>query len=194
VAEDIGVSVSRDKAWPKSARWLWRRIQEVIPLLVAAGIEASRSEEERGTVIALRKTPTGDATYTTASKNPADKPDSSGNTTDSNATANATRNSADRAERGNSGIRSGGSSEVVGRNGRNPRSEDARKLLADPPGWLQNQMAHCRNQGCSTNQLEALAAAVAAHLCGDPSRGTEILSEVEAFMTHDVGCDCGECL
>ena len=219
VAEDIGVSVTRDKAWPKSARWLWRRIQEVVPLLVSAGIEAARSEEKRGTVIALRKVPTDDATNATAGKNPADKPDPGGNTDSanatkaSNATANATPNPADRAENGNSGnsgIRSGNFSEPVsydaepGENvtvaqlrDRQPRAirpSDVRSLLANPPGWLQNQMNHCREQGCPTNQLEALAAAVAAHLYGDPSRGSEILSEVEAFMTHDVGCGSGECL
>jgi hypothetical protein len=223
VAEDIGVSVSRDKAWPKSARWLWRRIQEVIPLLVAAGIEASRSEEKRGTVIALRKDPTDDATNATAGKNLTDKPDTGGNTDSanatanateaSNATANATPNPADRAERGNSGnsgIRSGDFSEPVSydaqpgenvtvaqlrdRQPRAARPPDVRSLLANPPAWLKNQMNHCRDQGCPRNQLEALAAAVAAHLCGDPLRGTEILSEVEAFMTHDVGCDCGQCL
>src|SRR3712207_329469 len=45
VAEGLGVSVARDKAWPKSARWLWRRIKEVLPLLMAAGIEAARGRD-----------------------------------------------------------------------------------------------------------------------------------------------------
>ena len=120
VAERIGVSVARDRAWPKSARWLWRRIQEVVPLLVAAGIEAGRSEEKRGTIIALRKSPTHDATDTIGSENATGKPDMGGNTASSDATANATNgsdatadatpNPADRAEggiSGNSGIRSG---------------------------------------------------------------------------------------
>src|SRR5215210_599109 len=65
VAAQLGVDVEKDKAWPKCARWLWRRIKEVLPLLVAAGIEASRSEEKRGTVIALRKSPTDYATNAT---------------------------------------------------------------------------------------------------------------------------------
>jgi hypothetical protein len=58
VAETLGVSVVRDKAWPKSARWLWRRIKEVLPLLVAAGIDAKRERPDSGTVITLRKAPT----------------------------------------------------------------------------------------------------------------------------------------
>jgi hypothetical protein len=120
VAEDIGVSVARDKAWPKSARWLWRRIQEVVPLLVAASIEAVRSEEKRGTVIALRKSLTDNATDATSGENPAGKPDTDGDTASSDATVNATKgldatadatpDPADRAEgsiSGNSGIRSG---------------------------------------------------------------------------------------
>ena len=57
VAEDIGISIARDKAWPKSARWLWRRIKEVLPLLATAGIEASREHTDKGTDIALRKVP-----------------------------------------------------------------------------------------------------------------------------------------
>ena len=121
VAEDIGVSVSRDKAWPKSARWLWRRVQEVVPLLVAAGIEPGRSEEKRGTVITLRKTSSDDATNATGLENAAGKQNTGGNTTSSNATANATKapnatanatqypaDTAESGVSGSSGIRSGG--------------------------------------------------------------------------------------
>ena len=46
VAEELGVE--RDKAWPKSARWLWKRIKEVLPLLAAAGIDASRGAYQQG--------------------------------------------------------------------------------------------------------------------------------------------------
>jgi hypothetical protein len=60
VAAQLGVDVERDKAWPKSARWLWRRIKEVLPLLVAAGIEASRGRDESAKQITLRKIPTND--------------------------------------------------------------------------------------------------------------------------------------
>ncbi|MDQ3834534.1 MAG: EAL domain-containing protein [Actinomycetota bacterium] len=55
VAEDIGISTGQDKAWPKSPRWLWRRIKEVLPLLRAEGIEATREEDERGSTITLRR-------------------------------------------------------------------------------------------------------------------------------------------
>ena len=197
VAEDIGVSVARDKAWPKSARWLWRRIQEVVPLLVASGIEATRSEEKRGTVIALRKTSTDDATNATGLENVTGKPDTGGNTTTSNATANATsvpdatanatRNPADRVESGisgNSGIRSG---DISG------TPAPVREYLAKPPGWLQKQMDHCRQEGYPAGQIKALAASVAAELYGQAIRGAEILPKVEAFMTHGIGCDCEVC-
>jgi putative DNA primase/helicase len=60
VAATLGVDVERDKAWPKSARWLWRRIKEVLSLLVAAGIEASRGRDESAKQITLRKIPTND--------------------------------------------------------------------------------------------------------------------------------------
>lgn len=55
VAVTLGVDVERDTVWPKSARWLWRRIKEVLPLLVAAGIEARRAEDRDGSKITLRK-------------------------------------------------------------------------------------------------------------------------------------------
>ena len=60
VAGQLGVDVDRDKAWPKSARWLWRRIKEVLSLLVAAGIEASRGRDESAKQITLRKLPVND--------------------------------------------------------------------------------------------------------------------------------------
>lgn len=194
VAEEIGVSITRDKAWPKSARWLWRRMQEVVPLLAAVGIDAVRREGRDGTVIALRKSLTDDATNATTDEKPAGKPDAGGDTASSNATANATepsnatanatRNPADRAENGisgNSGIRSGSF------------SQDVRKLLARPPGWLRAQEAKCRDEGAPANQVKALAAAVAAHLIGDPTKSGEILPIVAARF-HPLGCECEECL
>jgi len=107
IAESQGVDVARDKAWPKSARWLWRRIKEVLPLLVAAGIEAGRAEDRSGTKITLRKTPKDDATNATVEENPTDKAEPRGDTGEddatSNATSNATLDPADRAKSGNSG-------------------------------------------------------------------------------------------
>ena len=113
VAESLGVSIVRDKAWPKSARWLWRRIKEVLPLLVAAGIEAGRVEDRSGSKITLRQVPTGDATNATRVENPEGKAkdggikqpdDATANATDGpDATSNATRKPANRAESGNSG-------------------------------------------------------------------------------------------
>jgi hypothetical protein len=111
IAEEIGVSIVRDKAWPKSARWLWRRIQEVVPLLVGVGIEASRERDEAGTTIALRKVPTNDANDASQDHKRIDKPDTAGNTDPDdarsnarhapNARANASRNSAEAADSGN---------------------------------------------------------------------------------------------
>ena len=110
IAEEIGVSIVRDKAWPKSARWLWRRIQEVVPLLVGVGIEASRERDEAGTTITLRRVPTDDASDASQDKKRVDKPDAAGNTepddarsnarNTSNASADARRNSAETADSG----------------------------------------------------------------------------------------------
>jgi hypothetical protein len=110
IAEAQGVDVGRDKAWPKSARWLWRRIQEVVPLLVAVGIEASRQRDEAGTTIALRKIPKNDASDASQDHKRIDKPYTAGNTDPvdaranarhaPNASADASRNSAETADYG----------------------------------------------------------------------------------------------
>ena len=84
--------------------------------------------------------------------------------------------------------------ELQVRRTRIPSPASVRELLSGPPNWLQDQISHCREQDCSANQLKALAAAVAAHLYEDSTRGAEILPEIEAFMTHSVGCDCEACL
>src|SRR5215210_1451405 len=119
-AAQLGVDVERDKAWPKSARWLWRRINEVLALLVAAGIEAGRARDGSAKQITLRKMSTVVATNATGAENPTRKADGGGNThadaatANATSTANATRKPADRAESGisgNSGSRFGDFSE-----------------------------------------------------------------------------------
>jgi hypothetical protein len=111
----------------KSARWLWRRIKEVLSLLVAAGIEAGRVEDRTGSKITLRKLPKNDATNATGDENREGKKTdgikaeddatanattgksnaTDGNSADSNATSNATANADSYAGSGNSGNRNG---------------------------------------------------------------------------------------
>ncbi len=123
----LGVSLTRDKAWPKSSRWLWRRIKEVLPLLVAVGIEAGRTEEKTGSWITLRKLPGNDATDATEDETGMDKLKAGGNRVEDDAPSNATGGNtdipnarsnptgkvdsyADSGNGGNSGIRHGDSS------------------------------------------------------------------------------------
>jgi hypothetical protein len=80
VAAQLGVDIDRDKAWPKSARWLWRRIKEVLPLLVAASIEASRGRDEAAKQIALRRFPTNDGSDGSGSEPRSDKGETHANT------------------------------------------------------------------------------------------------------------------
>lgn len=127
VAAQLGVDVDRDKAWPKSARWLWQRIKEVLPLLVAAGVEAHRTEDRNGSKLTLRKMSTNDATNAADDKNAIGKPETRGNTNGDDATANATQKPADRAESGNSGIRDGVSTEPLS----NEQEGHVRKLVRE---------------------------------------------------------------
>jgi hypothetical protein len=80
VAESLGVSIVRDKAWPKSARWLWRRIKEVLPLLVAAGLEAARGRDESAKQITLRKLPTDDGSNVSGGESRTSKGETPANT------------------------------------------------------------------------------------------------------------------
>ena len=78
----LGVDVDRDKAWPKSARWLWRRIKEVLPLLVAAGIEASRGQgrDQAQTDHPAKDCPQNDASDGSGGESRTDKAETHGNT------------------------------------------------------------------------------------------------------------------
>ncbi len=74
-AEELKIDVKRDRSWPKTPSWLWRRMREVLPLLVAMGIEAHNSgNTNRGSIITLTKVPTGDGPEG-SSKNVAATPD-----------------------------------------------------------------------------------------------------------------------
>jgi hypothetical protein len=167
IAEEIGVQVVRDKAWPKSARWLWRRIKEVLSLLAAAGIEAGRTEDRTGSTIALRNVPRNDATNTTEDETRTGKANARGNTAaddatsnatpPSNATANATPNPADRAESGNSG------------NSGNRSGDFAEKA-------------------CTPEQAERIRHLVKEGTSETWARRTVLASD------HTLGCDCEVCL
>jgi hypothetical protein len=80
VAAQLGVDVERDKAWPKSARWLWRRTKEVLPLLVAANIEAGRGRDHSAKQITLRRFPTNDGSDGSSGESRTDKEEAHANT------------------------------------------------------------------------------------------------------------------
>lgn len=198
VAESLGVSIVRDKAWPKSARWLWRRIKEVLPLLVAAGIEAHHAEDNSSSKITLRKTPTDDATHATEGENRESKANSGGIKRESDATPDATNTGlnatsgdtpgldaacnvtedplsyAGSAEGGNSGIRDGDS--------QRPLNHDGQPLGRDGRYAANNHNQHERNLEDGRNGF------VAASALG-PQDGTA----EKPWPYHEVGCACDEC-
>ena len=58
-AEELNINTKKDKTWPKSPSWLWRRMREVLPLLTAMGVDASNpGNGKTGTQITLTKVPT----------------------------------------------------------------------------------------------------------------------------------------
>jgi hypothetical protein len=185
VAEELGVE--KDKAWPKSASWLWKRLKEVLPVLVAAGIDAHRERPDTGTVIALRKIPTPNASNARIGDSRTDKGNTAGNSgeanaspnarSDSHASANASPDAAKQARSGNTGntgIRDGNfSGEVT-------------DFLANPPGWYTRQAAECAHQGAPERLLKPLASAVAYEVFGDTNRWSEVLPHVEAALREEM--------
>ena len=88
-AEEMNINIKREKTWPKSPSWLWRRIREVLPLLTAMGVEAHNSGNSKtGSQITLTKVPVGDgpdggsknrdATTDATTENPAEESASKG--------------------------------------------------------------------------------------------------------------------
>lgn len=50
IAEKLKIN-QKSKAWPKDPRWLWRRINEVLPNLEDAGIKAERNKQDSRLII-----------------------------------------------------------------------------------------------------------------------------------------------
>jgi hypothetical protein len=96
-AEEMNIDVKREKTWPKSPSWLWRRVREVLPLLRAMGVEAGTGTSRKtGTQITLSKVPTN--------ASPESNPDGGSKNRDA-ATDAATRNPAEESASGNGGSR-----------------------------------------------------------------------------------------
>jgi hypothetical protein len=181
VAEELGVS--RERMWPKSAGWLWKRIKEVLPVLVAVGIEADRSEDNSGSRIAVRKVPTGTATIATDSENGEGKPETGGSEAEHAATPTATDGSSTQST-------ATGKDDTYGRIGSSGTngsryedfSEELTAFLRDPPGWYRRQAAECVRQGVPERLLKPLASAAAYHVVGNTNRRSEVLPYVEAAL------------
>ena len=57
-ADDRNLDIARDKTFPKTPDWLWRRMKELLPALSAHGVEASRATRSKTRDIVLRNTST----------------------------------------------------------------------------------------------------------------------------------------
>jgi hypothetical protein len=135
IAEAQGVDIARDKAWPKSARWLWRRIKDVLTLLAAVGIEASRDDTEKASVITFRNLSRNDASNSSIQITGVDRGIHAGISAVSDSSSNSSRtsiprydsspNPADSAAPGDTGDRNGASSEEA----RTARSEPEKRIL-----------------------------------------------------------------
>jgi hypothetical protein len=203
VAESLGVSITRDKAWPKSARWLWRRIKEVLPLLIVAGIEAAREHTDRGTAIALRKVPKNDVSNVRERESGDDKAQSSdindGLMSDSNVRnasnvrSNVSPNPAETKASGNTDNtdkKYGGSSEA----GYGMTAAEVLKEINRPnTGAATNADLYRCGEINKENAVEWITKAILDRR-GMAAEGWERhVPAVEAALTHPIACDCGEC-
>src|SRR5215216_4113437 len=135
VAVQLGVDVERNKAWPKSARWLWRRIKEVLPLLVAAGIEASRGRDEAAKQITLRRCPINDGSDGSGRESRTDKEETHANTNSDDGKSNGSGEANGRSngsEKPPSNAASANNADTANRSGTN---------------WENDPMRHYRRKG-----------------------------------------------
>jgi hypothetical protein len=202
---------------------LWRRIKEVLSLLVAAGIEATRDRDESSKQITLRKIPENDGSDGSHGEFSTRIGETHANTAADDGRSNGSDVANGRSDGSGEPPRNAGTAntaDTANRSGRNPAqllsadlrpgetadleerqtrregrlsSQDVRELFAKPPGWLRDQEEHCRRQGAPENLVKALASAVASVLCKDSTRGAEVFAAVEAQF-HQLGCDCEECV
>jgi hypothetical protein len=135
VAAQLGIDVEKDKAWPKSARWLWRRIKEVLPLLVAAGIEASRGRDELAKQITLRKIPTSDGSDGSSGESRTDKDETHANTAQDDGRSNGS---------GGANGRSNGSDKPPSNAASANNADTANRSGAS---WKNDSMRHYRRKG-----------------------------------------------
>jgi hypothetical protein len=177
------VDVDRDKAWPKSARWLWRRIKEVLPLLVAAGIEAARGRDESAKQITLRRLPTNDGSDGSRGESRTPRGKTPANTDVDDGSSNGSEGDDGRSNGSEKPPRNAGSANTADTANRfGDFSEVVSTFLANPPEWYRRQANECARQGTPERLLKPLAAAVAYEVFGNTNRGPEVLPHVEAAL------------
>ena len=157
-------------------------------MLVEACIEATREHTDKGTAIALRRSPTNDVSDVRegeSGEGEAKTPDirsslmSDSNVRDgSNVSPNVSPNPANHAgsdNTDNTDIRSGDSSEEVF------------AFLAYPPDWFTRQAKECARKGAPERLLKPLAVALAYEVFGTTNRWSEVVPHVEAHLRGEEG-------
>ncbi|MDP8952786.1 MAG: hypothetical protein M3N18_11220, partial [Actinomycetota bacterium] len=183
-AEELNINIKQDKAWPKSPRWLWRRMKEILPLLSAMGVSATQDHTPTGSEIVLSRH--------------GDRPTPPDNTNDANVSSNVSD-----SDRYLSGVDDTDDTDNInghfgqplsqtgGKAGQKhpPNSSKARKasaanvsvvnvpdnpitaLFHDPPDWLTTQLAKCREQ---ERLVKPTCATAATELFGTVTRWAEV--------------------
>jgi len=94
----------KSRQWPKDARWVWRRIKEVLPNLLAVGIKATNSDATGYAQIAIiRTTPENDRNDPGEEISPVLCADQQGNIVDHEVSNVPTRNAAEKIINSDSG-------------------------------------------------------------------------------------------
>jgi hypothetical protein len=187
VAEELGLD--KDRAWPKSARWLWRRIKEVLPVLAAAGIEATRGRDESAKQITLRKLPTNDGSDGSRRESRADKGETHANSDPDDGRSNGSENPASSAGSANTANRYGNFSETA----RLSIADVLEEMNRPDTGAAKNAELYRRGEITAENAVEWITKAVLVRRGMDAAGWERHAPAVEAALTHPLDCDCEEC-
>ncbi len=209
-AEELNIDIKKDKTWPKSPSWLWRRMREVLPLLTAMGIEATQKHGDTGSKILLTKTGRGpdpdpdgkpdsteeDAVRDAVRENPAqvsgfDSTDSTDGICGHSSTPLSRTREEKGVNQGESGSKTGTGRELpkntvsvvrtAAEAKKRAEPDTVGELFENPPNWLRLQVEkHLENPAERT--IKPLCTAVATELYSNPFQGTEIRPEVEEAL------------
>ncbi len=198
-AEELNINVKLDKAWPKSPRWLWRRMKEVLPLLTAMGVSAHQEHTEMGSEIVLEKhgdPPAGgpdntDAANVSSNVRSSDPylsgPDNTDVTDNINGhfTYSLPQTEAEKGQKTTAAAKTARKAPTANVSDISNAGGTLEEYLDDPPNWLASQLARCA--GDVRRWIKPTSSAIAQDFYGKALRASEVEPVLRRWLENGGG-------